>query len=1238
MPKTSPYGISRPSGWSGTVLGMQGTAAANLKYRDVETAGRANISATEGTIRFWFKPDWQSGTGPGAWGRFIELGDATPSGGWWALSINPIGTAIRFETQMGGAPITHMEADGLNWTLSGNLVNDWHEITLTYGASMTKLYIDGNLAASGSGALNWPSDAARASSGLNVGSNRNGTGSVKGQIDELETFGCVLGPEDVQLHYAAMILSDGKQSTFQLRLSAKSTRQNYVTAWFDGTPSGLMGVLVNPGSFENSVWQSVGWMPTPSLFNVALGSGDGTRQVWVGVKGLGGQSHWVMTEVTVDTTAPDVTIDGANPLTTSQPVIQITGQSSEWLSAVTCDVQNASGVFMGQTAVLRPHGFDTATGKLLPSTQFQCYDVELAEGLNTLTLHVEDLAGNVSVRTLQCTFDLQNDHTAPNMTVHWPLSGASVAANEFTLRGVLDDPTATISVDGLGKGSIQGVVERNGDFWVEHLPLVAGVNAFTITAKDVKGNANTANWSLNRSSLSIGINPIPENELPNPFVDVTGFIIATDHTLWVNGVKATWVSQPQASPWTWKAISVPLNKGGTAIVQARAIPNSDNNGGQTAPKEPFGGGTLGNPLSAFQRDAGLEPEKPPAWYVARYTSDIHWQWNYCGVIQRDTPFKWEMRTRWEDGGPEHFSELTQWFTPWQQFEGGSPGCNESVTRWDWPAEHWPRNRAGGPTLPGTESRSCDWEGFTPYSGDCGPPCIPFERCAVFQRWTSDDTECASSTEYTRSASTQILLETGGKYAVRGERVYAIHATAAECLDPYYVQGCPLPDPGPSTKPIPGPGIRILDKPLDNSNFVYVSLRDRHVFDITPHVSVDYYHFGDISVTPITIKQLQFGGANKIAMTADPTGAAFVPPEWLDASSPPDGDADDVGDRRFPVAFVANSMITAQPTLRSAVGVGSDLEIIGFARDLKGTHLSYFGPAALGSALQDGTQSTAPLACSQPLADTIDCLDPLKINWSIRPKGTANWLHIGDTANRVYVTLAATTGSPCLKQTVLHLSCKNAKGLKTPDLVVDSIYGEFTDQDVRRLGYDPNLNRDVPKKMTYWAGGDRGARDVSGLLERADANGNCEAWSAFFRDCLRVQGIQADRCMVQSTRPAEQTDSSGLLVKNVSFTGNGSQPGEYAYEWGVDAIPGNGIAGQGNPNPDKPFNVHYVVEYPGLPNPNPTIYDPSYGTPKRSGTTRLLDYENAAFDGYFMNVDVRKNPIGTTPDVTTQPIP
>src|ERR1019366_10225932 len=51
---------------------------AYLVYRTVETNGERNIIVQNGSIRFWFKSDWNSsttnsGTGPGNEGRLIEL-------------------------------------------------------------------------------------------------------------------------------------------------------------------------------------------------------------------------------------------------------------------------------------------------------------------------------------------------------------------------------------------------------------------------------------------------------------------------------------------------------------------------------------------------------------------------------------------------------------------------------------------------------------------------------------------------------------------------------------------------------------------------------------------------------------------------------------------------------------------------------------------------------------------------------------------------------------------------------------------------------------------------------------------------------------------------------------------------------------------------------------------------------------------------------------------------------------
>jgi hypothetical protein len=55
--------------WCTNAALVDNTNTALLVYRDVETNGAANINLRDGTVRFWFKPDWSSvntgGGGPG---------------------------------------------------------------------------------------------------------------------------------------------------------------------------------------------------------------------------------------------------------------------------------------------------------------------------------------------------------------------------------------------------------------------------------------------------------------------------------------------------------------------------------------------------------------------------------------------------------------------------------------------------------------------------------------------------------------------------------------------------------------------------------------------------------------------------------------------------------------------------------------------------------------------------------------------------------------------------------------------------------------------------------------------------------------------------------------------------------------------------------------------------------------------------------------------------------------------
>ena len=66
-------------------------------------------------------------------------------------------------------------------------------------------------------------------------------------------------------------------------------------------------------------------------------------------------------------------------------------------------------------------------------------------------------------------------------------------------------------------------------------------------------------------------------------------------------------------------------------------------------------------------------------------------------------------------------------------------------------------------------------------------------------------------------------------------------------------------------------------------------------------------------------------------------------------------------------------------------------------------------------------------------------------------------------------------------------------------------------------------------MTYWLNDQMSCVDTPELLSRSDRNGNCQAWSGFFRDVLRVQGIAANRFRVW-----RDPDSDVIAAENFSL--------------------------------------------------------------------------------------------------------
>jgi hypothetical protein len=207
--------------------------------------------------------------------------------------------------------------------------------------------------------------------------------------------------------------------------------------------------------------------------------------------------------------------------------------------------------------------YDSVAWEFTTNT-FQGYDVFLTNGVNTITIHAIDLAGNVTTLVTNFTLDYSGKTNPPVVQLTWPTNGTLVIGSNFTLDGQLADPTATVRAsitDTNGNtNTVAGLVARTGQFWVQNIPLNAGTNALTLTVTDVVGNTTVTNISLVQSPLVLTLDPIGDSQqLWQPTINLTGTISDATYAVWVNSVKGH-----NNGNGTWSANNVPVDSGGTA--------------------------------------------------------------------------------------------------------------------------------------------------------------------------------------------------------------------------------------------------------------------------------------------------------------------------------------------------------------------------------------------------------------------------------------------------------------------------------------------------------------------------------------------------------------------------------------------------------------------------------------------------------------------------------------------------
>jgi hypothetical protein len=404
-----------------------------------------------------------------------------------------------------------------------------------------------------------------------------------------------------------------------------------------------MAIMINSKDFAAAQWQ-----PYTPQFDVSLGPTDGVYNVWIGLRGPSADSRatWNWSGLTRDLEPPAITITSVSPGLVTWPLIDLRGFSPEPLRSLYYDLANDAGGVTNVQGSVTGQYWDSVTREFT-TNWFLCWDLQLTNGPNTVTLRATDTAGNTSTNVFIYNLDLTAGTNPPVLSLYWPQDGDKVCGSRFTLRGRLDDPTAKVTAlitdaaTNLNGGKC--LVEPNGLLWVENLPLAPGTNFLTLYMTNASGYGSLTNLAVVHSDdLNLTMDPVPQEALTNWMLTVTGTIDSADFTVWVNGLMATNLADNGDGTWSWEVDGVTLNSGGTAILQAVAIPSSVNGGQGDRMETWIDNAVPGNPTAPGRRALEAGADQPWQAYTRSYHYDYNDSWAYTNFWTGE----WEHYRHW----------------------------------------------------------------------------------------------------------------------------------------------------------------------------------------------------------------------------------------------------------------------------------------------------------------------------------------------------------------------------------------------------------------------------------------------------------------------------------------------------------------------------------------------------------------------------------------------------------------
>ncbi len=567
----------------------------------------ADLNKKEGTIEFWFKPNWNSNDGTAhyllcsgwSWDGTIQIFKYSDNGLYWKI----VKDGIQYSAVS--------NVSGL-WT-----ANTWHNLAASYGPAGMKIYFDYNKIAESAytGAL---SDTF--ASDIYIGGTNSGTDPSNCVFDDLKIYNKQLIPSDTKPPIIAITSHQPNQVVNTPSITIQGTIDDNTATVIarSGSDEAIYPATVSNGAFTiGPIPLSVGpntitvtaadqssnissksialtyvdiTPPTTPTVNPVVSPANINTQTLSGAKevnssiringvervALDGLTTWsksvnlseginnfsitskdasnnesaaAAATIFLDTTLPTGTIK-------INDNSQYTNSANVTLTLFATD----TGTGVSQMQLSSPlWGEGQGEGQWLPAEPYTVtrpYVLSSGDGAKTVYAQFKDAAGNWSDPVSD---DIILDTTAPVIAVTSPENGYISSAQTITVEGTIDDNTATVSVERIADSEGGPVIARseatkqsNTTFTAQNVPLSLGQNTITATATDPAGNQATSN----------SITVLYDSTAPTaPVVTDDG-----DYTNSLTTIHAAWTSQDAESRIAEYQYSIGTTQGGIDVV------------------------------------------------------------------------------------------------------------------------------------------------------------------------------------------------------------------------------------------------------------------------------------------------------------------------------------------------------------------------------------------------------------------------------------------------------------------------------------------------------------------------------------------------------------------------------------------------------------------------------------------------------------------------------------------------